>query len=389
MGYGGLLNLDSHQDLDYQDNHFYIDHYNCPNARWDARDWRIRDASATGSGLTAFLNMAAARQAGKPYTVSEYNQNWPNRQAAEIDPALAAFGAFQDWDAIMHFAYEHGRSWDTRVPSGFNINGDWTKWPNLGQSAWLFRTGAVQAGKQPLRVPVALAARLAAAREKRIGNVAAALAAAVGYQPEAALLHPVAIEAAERKPVPEAVRAHLRSPRRGDTGELTYDQDRKLLLLAAPQAAGVLGRAGAGRKVTAGALDIELAAGSRGFVAALLTALDGRSLRDSQRMLLTLPGYTLGTLPGADPPRRQGLVDPRTGTGLGQTVGQPKRRQPAGMDGAPRVFRHAAHHGQPPGGVSLGRRRPAAGGPPRRGDAYRRRAAPSPSGGRAADGALV
>ena len=308
MGYGGLLNLDSHQDLDYQDNHFYIDHYNFPNARWDARDWRIRDASATGSGLTAFLNMAAARQAGKPYTVSEYNQNWPNRQAAEIDPALAAFAAFQDWDAIMHFAYEHGRSWDTRVPSGFNLNGDWTKWPNVGQSAWLFRTGVVRAGKQPLRVPAPLAARLQAAREKRVGNVAAVLAAALGYQPEAALLHPVAIEAAEGKPVPVAARTPPGSPLRSDTGELTYDRERKLLLLAAPQAAGILGQVGADGQATAGVLDLEVAKTSRGFVAALLTALDGRPLRNSQRMLLSLPGYTLGTLPGADPPRRQPLI---------------------------------------------------------------------------------
>jgi len=308
MGYGGLLNLDSHAGLNYQDNHFYIDHYNFPNLRWDARDWRIRDSSAVGSGLSTYLNMAAAREAGKPYTVSEYNQNWPNRQAAEIDPTLAAFGAFQDWDSIMHFAYEHGRSWDTRVPSGFNINGDWTKFPNIGQSAWLFRTGAVRAGKQPVRVPVPLEARLGAAREKRIGNVAAALSAALGYQPEVALVHPVAVEAAEGRAVPEAARTKPAMPFRSDTGELIYDRDQKLFLLAASQAAGVFGFPGAGRKVTAGAVDIELATGSRGFVAVLVTALDGRPLVKSRRMLLSLPGYTLGTLPATDAPRRQQLI---------------------------------------------------------------------------------
>ena len=340
MGYGGLLNLDSHQDLDYQDNHFYIDHYNFPKAAWDARDWRIRDSSAVGSGLTVFLNMAAARQAGKPYTVSEYNQPWPNRQAAEIDPALAAFGAFQDWDSIMHFAYEHGRSWDTRVPSGFNLNGDWTKWPNIGQSAWLFRTGAVRAGKRPLRVAVSLAARVRAAREKRIGNLAAALSAAVGYRPEVALLHPVAIEAAEGKPVPEAVRAPLESPLRADTGELVYDRDRKLLLIAAPQAAGVFGFPGAGRKIAAGPLEVELAPTARGFVAALLTALDGRPLRESRRMLLSLPGYTLGTLPGTEPPRQQQLI-PYPGTQDWWTLEpEPGSGRPAGnrSGGSPPVW---------------------------------------------------
>jgi len=35
MNYGGLLNMDSHDGLDYQDAHFYVDHYNFPNAAWD------------------------------------------------------------------------------------------------------------------------------------------------------------------------------------------------------------------------------------------------------------------------------------------------------------------------------------------------------------------
>jgi len=53
---------------------------------------------------------------------------------------------------------------------------------------------------------------------------------------------------------------------------------------------------------------IELAAGSRGFVAAPLTALDGRPLGQSRRMLLSIPGYTLGSLPATEPPRRQQFI---------------------------------------------------------------------------------
>ena len=48
-------------DLDYQDNHFYIDHYNFPHTAWDSRDWRIRDTSAVGTGMSSILNMAASR----------------------------------------------------------------------------------------------------------------------------------------------------------------------------------------------------------------------------------------------------------------------------------------------------------------------------------------
>jgi len=38
MNYGGLLDLESQADLDYQDGHFYIDHYNFPRQPWDTRD---------------------------------------------------------------------------------------------------------------------------------------------------------------------------------------------------------------------------------------------------------------------------------------------------------------------------------------------------------------
>ena len=308
MGYGGLLNLDTHQDLNYQDNHFYIDHYNFPKQPWDGRDWRLRDSSSVGSGLTTFFNMAAAREAGKPYTVSEFNQPGPNRQAAEIDATLAAFGAFQDWDSIMHFAYEHGRNWDTKAPSGFNINGDWTKFPNLGQSAWLFRRGVIQAGKARITIPVSQELRLKAGREKRVGAIAPFLAAATGYDPAVALLHPVSLAKAEDKALPQAAKGPLTSPFRSDTGELVYDRDKKILTIQAPKAAGVFGFLGANNKVTAGALDVELEPAARGFAALLVTPLDERTLRDSRRLLLSIPGYTLRTQPGSDPPRPQSFI---------------------------------------------------------------------------------
>jgi hypothetical protein len=96
MGYGGLSLLDSQDGLDYQDNHFYIDHYNFPNTAWDGFDWRIRDAAAADSTWSSFLDMAWAREAGRPYTVSEFNQPWPNTHGAELDPSLAYRRSFPD-----------------------------------------------------------------------------------------------------------------------------------------------------------------------------------------------------------------------------------------------------------------------------------------------------
>ena len=177
--------------------------------------------------------MAAAREAGRPYTVSEFNQPWPNTNAAEIDPTLAAFAAFQDWDAIMHFAYSHGRGWDDGVPNGFNINGDWTKFPNIGQAAWLFRTGAVRAGAESIEIPVSRELALRATREKRGGSIATFLNAAAGYNTLDAVIHRVGIVRDDASPVPEVVRVALTAPYESDTGEVVYDRDRKLFLIRA------------------------------------------------------------------------------------------------------------------------------------------------------------
>jgi hypothetical protein len=310
MGYGGLLNLDSHATLAYQDNHFYVDHYNFPHTQWDGRDWRIRDSSSVGGGLGAFQNMAVARQSGRPYTVSEFNQPWPNTHAAEIDVTLAAFGAFQDWDSIMHFAYSHGRNWDDGVPNGFNINGDWTKFSSFGQATWLFRSGAIRTGLQPLEIPISAELRLRAGREKRNGNVSSFLGQAIGYDPSAAFVHPVRIIRQEDQAYQAASisSSALASPYDSDTGDLTYDRDKKLFLIHAPMAAGVFGFTGTS-SVTSGAIDVHLAPSAGGFASFLLTSLDQQPLSKSAHLLLSTPGYTLRTQPGSDPVRPQHLVN--------------------------------------------------------------------------------
>jgi len=302
---GGLLHYDSHSAMDYNDNHFYIDHYNFPNLRWDARDWRIRDSSSVGSGLAAFLNMAAARQAGKPYTVSEFNQPWPNRQAAEIVPTLAAFAALQDWDGLMQFAWSHNRNWDSKVPSGFDLNADWTKYVAFGQAALLFRTAMVRRARSALELPVSRELRLMAARERRLGAVATALQQAAGYDPAMALVHGVGVRVSEGAVFPRFGPISL--PYSADTGELLYDPEAKLFLIQAPMVAGVFGYLGA-RQVRAGAIEVELASSARGFAAVLVTALDKRPLEESRRLLITTPGATFGTQPGTDPSRMQRLI---------------------------------------------------------------------------------
>jgi len=229
--------------------------------------------------------------AGQPYTISEFNEPWPNRHAAEIDPEVASFAAFQDWDAITHFAYSHGRSWENRGVGNFDINADWSKYTNIGQSAWLFRSGAIQTGKEVLELGVTREMQLEAAR-LYISDIRA-------DQRAIALVRRVATaKSGKRRDAPQ-----LAGPSQSDTGELLFSEAK--YTIAAPQAAGAFGFLGRD-KITASAIDVQLA--TEDFATILVTSLDSKPLPDSARLLISTPGYTLGTVRASDPPRLQKFV---------------------------------------------------------------------------------
>jgi hypothetical protein len=309
MYYGGLLNLDAQADMDYRDNHMYVDHYTFDRVAWDPYDWSIANVSSVGSGLASFVETAAAREAGYPYVVSEFNEPWPNQFGMEIDPTLAAFASFQDWDGLVHFAYEQGgaRGLDAGIPAGFNLDADWAKVVNIGQSAWLFRTGAVRTGTASIDVPVSQDTRLRTGRDSRNRGISEQLGLLLGLDPAVALAHPVRLAPQDSAAVSSAARVGDAALVEADTGELAYHRMQGVLTIAAPLAAGVFGFAG-GVPVDAGPLTVERVADETGFAAVLLTSLDGQPLNTSRRVLLTNPGPVLRSQPGTAPPRPQRLA---------------------------------------------------------------------------------
>lgn len=312
MGFGGMMIFDAQLGMDYFDEHFYVDHYNFPNTAWDGRDWRFRDTSSIGSNWSAFLDVAAARIAGRPYTISEFNQPWPNTYASEINPTLSAFAGFQDWDALVHFAYEHSRSWDAGVPHGFNLNGDWSKFANFGQAALMFRLGTVAAARETVIVPAGPAVRRKFTRERRNGSFTPALAAYFDYQDVAAIRHRVELDPDREAEdpaaaLPEGARLPADDVVESDTGEIVFDRRAQRVIVNAPKAAGIFGQT-KGARLTAGPLTVELSENARGAANILLTSLDTSPIAESRRMLLSNPGHTLRTQPSSEPQRRQEIV---------------------------------------------------------------------------------
>ena len=93
---------------DYVDNHLYWDH-----------------PVSLGNGLTPvqFCNYSVLRSElfsprlilptrifGKPFTVTEFDFCYPNRFRAEGAPLFSAYAALQDWDAVYRFGYSGGKN---------------------------------------------------------------------------------------------------------------------------------------------------------------------------------------------------------------------------------------------------------------------------------------
>lgn len=100
------------------------------------------------------VELSRTAEAGKPYTVSEVNEAFPNDYAAEQIPILAAYGALQDWDAILWYTFEPKAdpAWKPCIGDPFDLSLDPIKMPELAASALMFLRGDVNpAGQTALR----------------------------------------------------------------------------------------------------------------------------------------------------------------------------------------------------------------------------------------------
>ncbi|MGN0846497.1 MAG: hypothetical protein ACI4RA_03840 [Kiritimatiellia bacterium] len=88
-------------ELDFVDNHAYWQH---PSIN---KNWKIGNSAMVNAKGGCVAALAAARVAGKPYTVSEYNHPYPNFYGAEGQPMLRAYGALQGWDGVFEYSYNN------------------------------------------------------------------------------------------------------------------------------------------------------------------------------------------------------------------------------------------------------------------------------------------
>ena len=95
------------------------------------------------NSMVAELSRSAL--AGKPYTVSEVNEPFPNDYGGEGIPILAAYGSLQDWDGIFWYTFEPKAdpAWKPYIGDPFDLSLDPLKMPELAQGALMFLRGDV------------------------------------------------------------------------------------------------------------------------------------------------------------------------------------------------------------------------------------------------------
>jgi hypothetical protein len=96
------------------------------------------------------VELSRTAEAGKPYTVSEVNEPFPNDFGGEQIPVLAAYGDLEDWDAIIWYTFEPkiDPNWKPYIGDPFDISLDPIKMPELAAGALMFLRGDVSPARE-------------------------------------------------------------------------------------------------------------------------------------------------------------------------------------------------------------------------------------------------
>ena len=105
--------------MDYVDDHFYVDHPQFIEKPWNLPS-RSDNDNPVKRGAPGGRGGNNLRLLDRPYTVSEYNYSGPGRYRGVGGILTGAMGALQDWGAIWRFAYSHSdKNLFTPAPMGY------------------------------------------------------------------------------------------------------------------------------------------------------------------------------------------------------------------------------------------------------------------------------
>jgi hypothetical protein len=286
--------LASLAQLDIVDGHVYWQH---PNYLTDPKTGKragftVRNTPMVDEPLkSAPVQLSRSAVAGKPYTVSEANHPFPNENACEGVPILAAYAALQDWDGIFWYtlAHEDVTAMRNTALAFFDFAKDPVKMSQLAAGALMFLRGDVQ--------PARRVVGRSYSREQVFDSLRLGWSEAPYFTPGFPLVLPLthAVRIASFDgPRPASFEPLPTAPIVSDTGELTWRADGKqsgVVVVDTPRSQAVIGHvAQSGTKSKHLRAEIQTP-----FCALTLGALDDKPVSASNRLLLTATARVANT----------------------------------------------------------------------------------------------
>jgi len=342
-GYPVLL---AESSMDIIDGHTY----------WQHPEYYVKKSPMVNDPTNStVVELARSAIAGKPYTVSEVNNAYPNDYAGEGIPILAAYAGLQDWDGIFWYTFEpkFDPAWKPYIGDPFDISLDPVRMPELAAGALMF-----------LRADIEKARSLSERSYSRDQVFDSMLLPTTdrpfftpGYPLDLPLQHEVRISSLNGPPTQSYLKTSSPDPIVSDTHELnwyTSPQQTGLVTVDTPRSQALIGFVKAGnQQLSRLAVDV-----SNTFCTILLSSMDDQPIDATSKMLLIAGGPVENTgqmwnaartdvvVWGKSPT----VVDPVLGTislrnlhaaravlvqpidGAGQPLGKPLQAKPIGAD---------------------------------------------------------
>lgn len=293
-GYFGCRNEGDASEWSLRDGHFYVDR----SALKFESEEPGKPASFVHPGMDVHYD-------NKPSMISETTWNRPNRHRGEAPIYLAAFGALQNSDSIVHFAKD-GIDWSVK-PGYFMQPWTLTAPTQFGQfpaAALIYRRGLVKSGEVMADVKLAVDDLLnlqgtplpqdAAFDELRLKDVPTGTIVKPGQRIDP-LIHYVGQTDVTFLPSGSKTHSstklqplspfidHQAKTVTSSTRELKLDWGRGILTINAPAVQGASGDLAAAGEIKLSDLTLNI---PRDVAHALVVSLDGQPLATSKRMLL-------------------------------------------------------------------------------------------------------
>ena len=303
IGFGGLLNVDAQVEMDYVDQHFYVDHYDFPDKKWDRFNWRIQDSSLLRDQLDTLLQQTFYRDLKKPFVMSELNQPYPNRQGAELLPVVVSLASVQDWDGLFYYNYSNSENWPV-APNNFALAGDSAKLAECGISASVFRQFQIPALIPVRAIPVSSTVRVKVSGLQNEQLWPKFLYSAYGLMPQHAWLYKIGfVPDGTSEPDKPAALPGASQLLNSGVRELSISSDPHQLLMSGKYTRFFAGFSELNSANAIGSWSLKLLPPNRGFGVLEAISRDGLPIESSRRILLAWVSSSMGTQPESAPQR--------------------------------------------------------------------------------------